>query len=78
MSTTFSVNLQRAEHTRHYSIQPIPDSAEGAGWEVRLEEDREVRHRARYRDWHRVERAKAAFRLEVLQLTSLGWAIRER
>ena len=71
MASTFSVSLHRAEHTRHYSIEP----QSGSGWEVKLEEDRAVCHRAFYRDWHRVERALEAFRLEVRNLMSRGWTI---
>ena len=71
MSQMFSVSLRRAEHTRHYSIRPLI----GSGWEVRREEDRELTRHACYRDWHRVERALAVFRMEVSELTSSGWAV---
>jgi hypothetical protein len=73
VSVIFAVNLTRADHTRRYSIQPLAES----GWEVRLEEDRLLTHRACYRDWHRVERARAVFRLQVLELTTRGWAVTE-
>ncbi len=69
----FSVDLHRADHTRHYSIRPLV----GSGWEVRIEQDCELTRRACYRDWHRVERALASFRLEVRELTSRGWAVVE-
>jgi hypothetical protein len=70
----FAVNLHRAEHTKRYSISPLQES----GWEVRLEEVRELKRRNYYHDWHRVERALATFRLEVSELTARGWAIAER
>jgi len=69
----FAVNRHRAEHTKRYSISPLNES----GWEVRLEEDRELKRRTYYRDWHRVERALAAFRQEVSELTAHGWAVRD-
>ena len=66
-----SITLRRAEHERHYSIQLIRH----AGWEVRLEEDRTVKHHIRYDDWHRVERAVELFRREVEDLTAQGWVV---
>ena len=65
----FAVNLQRAEHTRRYTISTLGES----GWEVKLEEARELTHRVCYHDWHRVERALAEFRREVGKLTTRGW-----
>jgi hypothetical protein len=67
----FSISLQRAEHVRRYSIR----SMEGAGWEVKLEEDRMLTRHIRYHDWHRVERALAIFRREVADLTAQGWEV---
>ncbi len=65
----FSITLRNADHVRRYSIWAAKES----GWEVTLEEDREVRHQCRYGDWHRVERALAAFQREVSELTAGGW-----
>ena len=65
----FHRSLQRAGHVRRYSIV----SAGPAGWEVTLEEDRTLRHRAYYHDWHRVERALALFEREAIELTEQGW-----
>ena len=65
----FHLSLQCADHVRHYSIT----AANPFGWEVKLEEDRQVRRNDLYQDWHRVERAMALFELEVLQLTASGW-----
>ncbi len=67
----FELNLRLADHVRRYSISAVAPS----GWEVRFEEDREVRRRDRYEDWHRVERAQASFEREVLQLTERGWLV---
>ena len=64
----FHLSLQSADHVRRYSIIAAP-----LGWEVKLEEDREVRRNDLYLDWHRVERAMALFEREVLQLTANGW-----
>jgi hypothetical protein len=66
-----SITLRRADHVRHYSIQPIRH----AGWEVKLEEDRMLRHHMHYNDWHRVERAFELFRREVADLTAQGWIV---
>lgn len=65
----FSISLRNADHTRQYSIAPRNDS----GWEVKLEEDRELARHVYYHDWHRVERTLAVFRLEVSELTARGW-----
>jgi hypothetical protein len=69
----FSVSLHRAQHTKRYSI-----SKHGSeGWEVRLEEDLKLTHRALYHDWHRVERALRVFRFNVTELTASGWRVSE-
>jgi hypothetical protein len=67
----FSVSLQRDGHVRHYSIQ----QSGSAGWEVRLEADRELARHNNYRDWHRVERVRALFASEVSELTARGWQV---
>ena len=67
----FSVVLRNAAATRRYSISLPADS----GWEVTLEREGEAPHRVWYRDWHRVERTLAMFRLEVSDLTARGWQI---
>jgi hypothetical protein len=43
-----------------------------------LEEDRTLRRLDRYHDWHRVERALAAFEREVQELRARGWRIAGR
>jgi hypothetical protein len=65
----FDVRLRHSDHVRHYSITALTPS----GWEVRLEEDRQLRRRDVYQDWHRVERAQALLELEVLRLRERGW-----
>jgi hypothetical protein len=67
----FALSLRRADHVRRYSIAPAGQS----GWEVRLEEDRKVCRLDHYHDWHRVERALAAFEREVSELTERGWSV---
>jgi hypothetical protein len=67
----FSVSLQRDGHIRHYSIR----ASGSAGWDVKLEADRQLARYDNYRDWHRVERARAVFALEVSELRARGWQI---
>ena len=67
----FHISLRRADHTRHYSISALTES----GWEVKLEEDRELRRRDVYQDWHRVERVMALFDREVSALRESGWLV---
>ena len=65
----FAVSLRHADHVRHYSISALA----GAGWEVRLEEDRTLHRLEHYTDWHRVERMLVLFEREVLALIEEGW-----
>jgi hypothetical protein len=67
----FEVSLERHGHVRRYSIC----TSTTGGWEVRLEADRQLARHANYHDWHRVERARAAFALEVSELTARGWQV---
>ena len=67
----FQISLWRADHVRRYSIT----QAKPFGWEVKYEEDRQLRRKSIYRDWHRVERAMALFELEALQLRASGWQL---
>jgi hypothetical protein len=67
----FDRRLRHAEHVRQYSIC----LAGPEGWEVRLEEDKNLRRLDHYRDWHRVERALATFEREVEELTARGWKV---
>ena len=66
-------SLRHADHVRRFSIAPPGTS----GWEVRLEEDQELRRLDHYQDWHRVERALALFEREVLELREQGWRTRD-
>jgi len=70
----FDRRLCHRDHVRQYSIC----STGVEGWEVRLEEDRTLRRLDHYRDWHRVERALAAFEREVEELTARGWQVTNR
>lgn len=67
----YHLSLRSAGHIRHYSIT----TATPSGWDVRLEEDRELRRADRYHDWHRVERALAQFEREAYDLQASGWLI---
>jgi hypothetical protein len=64
----FTATLCKADRIRRYSISMLGAS----GWEVTREDEGETRHVV-YDDWHRVERALAMFKLEVSELTQLGW-----
>ena len=64
----FSQSFRKADRTRRYTIQTTK-----AGWEVRQELDRHVVRRAYYDDWHRVERARRAFIIEITTLRDDGW-----
>jgi hypothetical protein len=61
--------FQKAAHTRKFTISSTGES----GWEVRDEQDSHVLRRVRYRDWHRVERARMTFALEAAVLEESGW-----
>ena len=61
--------FQKAAHTRKFTIS----SAGESGWEVRDEQDSHVIRWVRYRDWHRVERARMSFALEAAVLEESGW-----
>ena len=67
----FDLRLNRAEHSRRYSIV----SAHPSGWLVKFEEDLKLRRHDWYDDWHRVERALTLFRLEVRSLKEAGWVV---
>ena len=67
----FSMSLRLADHVREYSVS----ARQGAGWEVKLQEDRTLKRHVWYRDWHRVERTLVIFRQEVADLTAQGWEI---
>jgi hypothetical protein len=61
--------LRNADHVRRFTIH----QTDAAGWEVREEEDSRVVRTARYRDWHRVERAQMVFAREAALLQEAGW-----
>lgn len=65
----FTKSLRHEQHTRRYVIVPSH-----TGWDVREELDSRVVRQANYTDWHRVERARRAFTIEVRDLQSKGWA----
>jgi hypothetical protein len=67
----FSIVLRKAAFTRRYSISQHNES----GWEVVLEREGQQPLHVCYRDWHRVERTLAMFRLEVSELTARGWQV---
>lgn len=64
----FVKKLQKAQHLRRYTIETT-----SSGWEVRTEQDSEVVRHTHYQDWHRVERARRAFAIEVDSLREAGW-----
>jgi N-methylhydantoinase B/oxoprolinase/acetone carboxylase alpha subunit len=67
----FERNLSCDGHTRRFLIE-----TKGAeGWEVREEQDSAVVRAKVYDDWHRVERARSVFQVEILTLTEQGWTL---
>jgi len=65
----FEKSLRNANHVRRYSIE-----ATDAGWDIREEQDSRVLWQVCLTDWHRVERARRAFTLEMNDLQRQGWA----
>ena len=66
----YEKRLRHAGHTRRFEIREA-----GGAWEVRAEADSRVVKRARYDDWHRVERTMMAFALEISTLEQAGWTV---
>ena len=66
---TFTKQLRYLQHTHRFSI-----STTNSGWEVREERDNKVVRRTTYQDWHRVERARRSFSIELDNLKSQGWS----
>jgi hypothetical protein len=64
----YTKNLSNDGHTRRFHIAET-----GGSWEVRTEEDSRLVKQVRYDDWHRVERAMSAIRLEISSLEKAGW-----
>ena len=64
-----AVLLRHADHIRRFTIR---DEGPG-GWLVLEETEGGVVRRTQYDDWHRVERARAAFDLTAEALRSQGW-----
>jgi hypothetical protein len=69
----FSIALRHEQHTRQYAVS----ASQPSGWELTLQEDLERTKRVHFEDWHRVERAVAAVRLEIEELTSRGWHVED-
>ncbi len=67
----FSIALQHDEHTRKYRVA----ASQPSGWELTLTEDTKATRQVHYDDWHRVERALAAWQLEIARLTEKGWTV---
>lgn len=65
----YARSLRKAAHTRRFSIHDTGTS----GWQVLDEQDSKVLRNVLYDDWHRVERAIAAFAVEALTLRQTGW-----
>ncbi len=68
---TFTKTLQKDAHTRRYEIH-----FENSGWRVAEHADSEVVRAVVYTDWHRVERARRAFDIEMSSLRNEGWTDR--
>jgi hypothetical protein len=64
----YEKSLRHAGHTRRFEIREA-----GGVWEAQAHHDNEVVKRARYDDWHRVERTLLSFAIEVSNLEQAGW-----
>ena len=62
----FEKKLVHQGHTTTFSVV----AGDVEGWEVRIEEDSRLVHRACYTDWHRVERALMQLSLDASALPS--------
>ena len=65
----FTRELKQAGHVKRFTVR----EAQGDGWEVREEVDSQLVSRARYHDWHRVERALMRIDAQVSDLERQGW-----
>jgi hypothetical protein len=65
----YARQLRKAAHTRRFTIRNTGTS----GWQVQEEKDSTIVKSVLYDDWHRVERARAAFAMQVLMLRESGW-----
>ena len=61
-------NLRCEDRTLRFSIAVID-----SGWEVREERDNTLVKRQHLSDWHRVERARHSFSVELETLRQRGW-----
>jgi len=66
---TFEQTFRKDDHTRRFEIL-----VDAQGWRVVERADSAVVRDALYTDWHRVERARRAFTLEMTSLRAEGWA----
>jgi hypothetical protein len=69
--TSFARTLHKDHHVRRYEI--LPDRH---GWRVIEREDSRVLRDAVLSDWHRVERVRRAFDIEMSSLRKKGWTER--
>ncbi|MGE0815610.1 MAG: hypothetical protein AB7O28_07625 [Vicinamibacterales bacterium] len=65
---TFELALRKDEHVRRFEIL-----VDAEGWRVVERADSTVVREARFSDWHRVERARRAFAVEMTTLRREGW-----
>jgi hypothetical protein len=64
----FSKSIRNADHVRRFTIAPT-----AAGWEVKETQDSTVVRKQYYQDWHRVERVRRAFTVQLSELRQDGW-----
>ena len=65
----FALDLNNGAHRRHFAVERVPN----LGWHVLEESETEVIRQTTVSDWHRVELAIRAFRVEAAALTRSGW-----
>lgn len=68
--TTYEQTLRKNDHTRRFAIL-----ADGKGWRVTDLSDSRVLRDEIYTDWHRVERVRRAFAVEMTVLREEGWRV---
>jgi hypothetical protein len=70
-SIAYAKHLHNDRHERRFVIAMATE-----GWELVEEADRQVVRHANYSDWHRVERARRAWRVKIDALKAEGWVER--
>lgn len=68
--TTYERTLRKNDHIRRFAILAV-----GNGWRVIDSTDSSVLRDDVYNDWHRVERLRREFTIEMTALHDEGWRV---